>query len=104
MIANPHFAIDEAEKQLAKLKADLESKAAIISTEIHDEPSDGDDDDELLSSRAGHDSELQEIKDQHEAEVTSPRQRYSKALQDAQQWLRNTPRRCFSKGLLTLRT
>jgi chromosome segregation ATPase len=84
-------AIEEAEKQLVKLKTELESKAAILSSETTDEHGElsdelEDDDRDLTSLKSAQDAEIQALKEKHEEEINTLRQRYSKALKDAEEW------------------
>lgn len=83
-----NVAIGEAEEQLVRLKAEIESKSAVAAMEQDDfeqmEEEDGEAD--LTKLKAEHDSELQELGTRHEEEIANLRTRYSKALKEAEQW------------------
>jgi chromosome segregation ATPase len=88
-LANYQSAIDEAEKTLVKLKAELESKAALFSADAEgsDAGSDSEDDvKELEKVKSAQEAEIQELTAKQEEELATMRSRYTASLQEAESW------------------
>jgi hypothetical protein len=82
-------AIEEAEQLLAKLKAELESKATLLSAEVNEGESDPSGDDEELDlgvMKSGLDAELKRVTALYEEELASLRSQYTASLRDAEEW------------------
>jgi hypothetical protein len=90
-LAGYQRAIEEAEKTLVKLKAELEAKAALFSAEIkadHSDESDDESDDltDLEKLKADQEAEIQQLTAKHEEEIATMRSRYTASLKEAEQW------------------
>jgi chromosome segregation ATPase len=82
-------AIEEAEQLLAKLKSELESKAALFSAEVNDGGSDDSGEEEGLDLdklKSELDAELNGLTAKHQEEVASLSSQYTATLKDAEQW------------------
>ena len=84
--------IEEAEKELAQLKADYEAKSILLQQLESEENSDIDqqedlnDESEIDRLKLDHEAEILEIKARHEDEIQTLQLNFTKALKEAESW------------------
>lgn len=86
-IARLESSIEDAEKQLVKLKAEFESKAALAAMDEKDDESFQDDEIiDLDKLKEEHQAEIREKTEKHEEEINSMKLKFTRALKDAEAW------------------
>ena len=85
-IAKLESSIEEAEKELVKLKAEYGTKVALATAEEAEEDLDDDEIIDLQKLKEEHDNELRERNEQHEEEISAMKLKFTRALKDAEAW------------------
>ena len=86
VIAELEAAIEDAERELVKLRAEYESKAAAAEIDEHDDAKELDDLIDLEKLKQEHDAEIRDKTEQQEEEVASMKLKFTRALKDAEAW------------------
>ena len=87
VIAELETAIEDAEKQLVKLRAEYEAKATTAEIDEEDDAKAKDDDlIDLEKLKQEHDAEIRDRTERQEEEVASMKLKFTRALKDAEAW------------------